>query len=463
MHSSAAVQKKKLKSSVNCRTLFVLPKTGHTLPKTEDPTFLLSRYWKRNLVFVWLSQFLAIMGFTFAIPFAPYFIQELGVTDQRDLNLWVALFSGALPLTMAVFSPIWGALADRYGRRIMLLRSYIGGTILVLLMARAQSVEMLIVLRLAQGILTGSMTAAQTMVSTQTPHKRSGTALGALSAAVFSGTMAGSFAGGMFAELFGYRAAFMLSGVFMAAAFFLVLLGVRERFEPLKKLPRTWRSRTTRMRSQLRPAIPLLGLIMILAFVINFEKPWIPLLVQEIHGEVEGAAAWSGFLFGACSIAGFLAGPLLGMLADRIAPARVARYCALGSGISMLPVAFAANFPSLFLFKFGAAFFAGGIDPMMQIWLSRKVPASKRGLVFGWSTTARSIGWLLAPILGWAATTAFGIRGVFAVTALLLLLLYPLIGLGARKMHSPKRRRSQKYRRMPTATKFDPPASLTTP
>ncbi len=399
----------------------------------SDPGSRTYGYWKRNLVFIWLSQFFAIMGFSFALPFAPFFIEEeLGISDPQALNLWVAVFSAAAPLTLAIFSPIWGALADRYGRRMMLLRSYVGGTILLFLMARTTSVEMLIVLRLAQGILTGTMTAAQTMVSTQTPSARSGTALGALSAAVFSGIMAGSFAGGMFAELFGYRNAFMLSAVFLAAAFILVLFGVREWFEPLNKLPRSWRTRTARVRIQLRPVFPLLGLILLLAFVVNVEKPWIPLLVRAIHGSVDGAAAWTGFLFAACSIAGFLAGPLLGMLADKMSSAHLARYCALGSGILMIPVAFASGFPALFMFKFGAAFFGGGIDPMMQVWLARTTSASQRGLVFGWAATARSLGWLLAPVVGGAVAATLGVRPVFAVTAVLLMLLYPVIGIVAR-------------------------------
>lgn len=393
-----------------------------------------SRYWKQNLVFIWLSQFFAIMGFSFALPFAPYFIQDLGITDPRALNFWVALFSTAAPLTLAIFSPIWGALADRYGRRIMLLRSYIGGTILLFMMSRTTSVEMLIVLRLAQGVLTGTMTAAQTMVSTQTPPTRSGTALGALSAAVFSGALAGSFAGGMFAELFGFRAAFLVAGLFLAAAFLLVLFGVREWFEPIEKLPRTWRSRAARVRVHLRPVLPLLGLILMLGFVVQFEKPWIPLLVQDIHGSVKGAAAWSGFLFAFCAIAGFLAGPALGMLADRMPPARMAAYCALGAGVMMAPVAFAQGFPMLFTFKFGAAFFAGGIDPIMHIWLSRTTPSAQRGLVFGWAATARSLGWLAAPVIGGMVAASSGVRSVFLAAALCLLLLNPLIRYSSRRI-----------------------------
>ncbi len=168
--------------------------------------------WKRNLAILWAGQFLSIMGFQFGLPFAPYYIQELGVTDPVALKMWVALFAASAPLAFAVFSPIWGALADRFGRKPMLIRAYFGGALVLSLMGVVDHAESLIALRILQGALTGTITATQTMVSVGTPRHRTGFALGTLSAAVFSGTMAGAATGGIIAEAFGYRMAFLLSG-----------------------------------------------------------------------------------------------------------------------------------------------------------------------------------------------------------------------------------------------------------
>src|ERR1035437_4579735 len=125
--------------------------------------------WKRNLVMVGLSQFLSMMGFAFAMPFAPYYIQQLGITEPNELKMWVALFTAAAPLTLAVASPIWGALGDRYGRRIMLLRANFGGMVVLGLIGLVPNVQMLVMLRLLQGVLTGTVNAAQTFVSVQSP------------------------------------------------------------------------------------------------------------------------------------------------------------------------------------------------------------------------------------------------------------------------------------------------------
>ena len=140
--------------------------------------------WKTNLIVIWISQLLSIAGFFFALPFGPYYIQELGVRDPDMIKFWVALFGAGPPLSLALFSPVWGALADRYGRRLMLLRANFGGMIVLCLMGTVQSVEALILLRVAQGAFAGTVVAAQAMVAAYTPERSSGVALGSLSAAV---------------------------------------------------------------------------------------------------------------------------------------------------------------------------------------------------------------------------------------------------------------------------------------
>jgi len=100
--------------------------------------------WKKNLVVIWISQFLSLMGFTFAMPFTPFYMQELGVTDPDELKIWVALFATAAPMSLAVFAPIWGMVADRYGRRPMLLRANFGAAVFLALMGSVDSVGLLV-------------------------------------------------------------------------------------------------------------------------------------------------------------------------------------------------------------------------------------------------------------------------------------------------------------------------------
>lgn len=386
--------------------------------------------WKRNFVMVALSQFFSMMGFSFAMPFAPYYIQQLGITEPNELKMWVALFTAAAPLTLSVAAPIWGALGDRYGRRIMMLRANFGGMLVLTLMALAPNVQTLIILRLMQGVLSGTVNAAQTFVSVQSPQHRSGMVLGTLSAAVFSGTMCGAFVGGLFAEWFGYRTAFLASGVLLLLAGLMVLLGTREEFvRPIEEEGDSMEERVRMFWGKIGPAIPILALMAAMGFVLVFDIAWLPLLVQEIHGSLKGAAFWTGSLAATGGIAGFLAGPIIGRFADRIAPPRIGKISAFGAGLMMIVVGLSHGFAQLFMGRFGAAFCAGGLDPVFQIWLAKTTPAASRGFIFGWAVTARSLGWMAAPLASGVVAWIFGLRAVFFAAAAFFFLLVPLIAL----------------------------------
>ena len=389
--------------------------------------------WKKNLAVIWLSQFLSIAGFSFAMPFAPYYIQDLGVTDPARLKFWVSVFAAATPLTLAVFSPVWGALADRYGRRLMLLRANFAGAVVVALMGLTPNVQVLVLLRLLQGMFTGTMTAAQTMVSVNTPERRSGLALGALSAAVFSGGMAGAFIGGFVADLFGFRHAFIAGGGLLLSAGLLVLFGTTESVDregDAEDAP----ARLKPAADEMAAVMPILVLIVAMAFVRQFDSAFLPLLVQDIHGSLRGVSVWTGALSAAGGIAGLLAGPLLGRLADRISPPRIGKLSALGAGLLMIPQGLAAGFGLLFAARFGTVFCAGGLDQVFQLWLAKITPAERRGLVFGWSGTARSIGWIIAPLASGVVAAELDIRSVFFAGAALYVALIPGIGLAVRRL-----------------------------
>ena len=390
--------------------------------------------WKQNFAVIWLSQFISIMGFNFALPFAPYFIQELGVTDPVRLKMWVAVFAASTPLTLAVFSPIWGMLADRYGRRVMLLRANFAGAIVLALMGTVRSVELLILLRLMQGVFTGTMTAAQTMVSVSTPSHRSGFALGALTAAMYSGAMVGAFVGGVFADWFGFRGTFFAGGLLLLGSGLLVTFGTTENF--VRHIPEIEdeRSPVRAHWADLGPALPILILIVAMAGARQFDQAMLPLLVQDIHGSIQGVSIWTGSLSAFCGIAGLLAAPLLGRLADRVPPPKIGKMSALGAGLLMLPQGLAHSFLLLFGCRFGMVFCAGGLDPVFQIWLSRVTPEHKRGVVFGWAATARSMGWVVAPLVSGVVASALGIRSVFFIGSLLFFGLVPLISVVVKRL-----------------------------
>ena len=188
--------------------------------------------WKRNLYVIWAAELAAIAGFSVVFPFLPYYVQELGVTELHEVELWSGALFAAQAVTMTVFAPIWGSVADRYGRKLMVQRAMFGGAVVIALMGFAQNVWQLAVLRAIQGILTGTVPAATTLVASSTPRERSGYALGLLQMAIWTGASVGPMLGGFVADTWGYRATFWVTGGLLFVAGLTVWRFVQEDFRP---------------------------------------------------------------------------------------------------------------------------------------------------------------------------------------------------------------------------------------
>jgi len=181
------------------------------------------RRWRTTLYVAWIAQAVSTMGFTFVLPFLPLYLRELGIADGESVVMWAGLLVAATPVTMAIFSPIWGALADRYGRKIMVERAMFGGAVLLALMGLVQNVHQLLALRLLQGAVTGTVTALVALVSTTSPPQKSGYSQGMMRMAFFCGVAVGPIVGGAVSDSFGYRFSFLVAGVLIFAGGLLVL------------------------------------------------------------------------------------------------------------------------------------------------------------------------------------------------------------------------------------------------
>jgi DHA1 family multidrug resistance protein-like MFS transporter len=390
--------------------------------------------WKQNVAVVWISQFISISAFAFSMPFAPFFIQELGITDDSELTLWVALFAAATPLALAISSPIWGVLADRYGHRIMLLRANVAAMVVVFLMAGVPDVHWLIICRFLQGLFTGTLTAAQTMVAAASPTHRSGFALGGLSSAAFGGVVAGSALGGIVAETFGCRQAFVIASLLFAVSTLLVFVGTREAFERPTRPRRSAYQKIEDVLSHLRPIFFILLVIGAMAVIRQFDVAFIPIWVQQLHGTIDGAAIRVGIMGAACSVAGFLSGVVFGRLADKLSIPALGRFASIGAGVFMVAQGLAPGIATLIGARWGMIFFSGGLDPVIQAWLAKSTSPEKRGLIFGCASSFRAVGWALGALLSGAVVAAAGLQMIFFFGGALFLILAPMIAAAHRSL-----------------------------
>ncbi len=191
--------------------------------------------WKRNLAVAWLGCFLTGAAFSLVMPFLPLYVEQLGVTGHSALNMWSGLVFSITFLFSAMASPFWGGLADRKGRKIMLLRSALGMAIIMALMGVAQNVWQFLILRALLGLLGGFIPNANALIATQIPRHKSGWALGTLSTGGVSGALLGPLAGGLLADNYGLRPVFFITASVLFLCFIVTLLCIRENFTPVAK------------------------------------------------------------------------------------------------------------------------------------------------------------------------------------------------------------------------------------
>src|SRR6202521_3173793 len=184
--------------------------------------------WEKTAWIASATQLFCLIGFGLGLPFLPMYVQALGVTERAQVAVWSGVISGSAALSMAILAPIWGVLADRYGRKPMLVRSMVGGAIVVAAMGFVGDVWQLLAVRLVQGAVTGSQAAAAALVAAATPANQLGFALGLVSTAVQVGNTIGPVIGGVAVGGLGFRGSFLLGGAMLLIGGLMALFWVDE-------------------------------------------------------------------------------------------------------------------------------------------------------------------------------------------------------------------------------------------
>lgn len=382
--------------------------------------------WRRNFYTLWMAEVIAIIGFQAVQPFLPYYVQEFEIADLGEALLWSGRMGTAAGLAMAISSPIWGGLADRYGRKPMVVRSMLGGGIAVILMAYVQTVEQLLVVRVIQGALSGTVTACLTLVSTSTPRSHVGFALGLMQGAFMLGASVGPLLGGPLIEQFGYQTCFLYSGITVVIAGFAVQIWVREDFQRSQQVETSARHRLPG-----RDVWRLLGIkafvilivsVTSMSFTFGFIMPVVPLFVQQLAGPGHGnIVSMAGIIFAAGGLVGALSSAVMGRFSDSIGPKAVLVGGLVAAAVFHLAQGFAQSVTMLgVLFVFGGLA-TGAIRPVANALVARIIEERDRGKAFGIMSSAAALGWAAGPLGGsWIGAT-WGLRSVFFVTAGLFL------------------------------------------
>ena len=329
--------------------------------------------WKKNLWVCWFGVFATSSGLSQLIPILPLYIEEMGVHDVSEIAEWSGVAYGVTFILMAIFSPIWGKAADRYGRKPMLLRASMGMALVLTCMGFVQNVYQLVGLRMLQGTISGYYAAAITLVATQTPKDRSGWALGTLSTGAVAGTLMGPLIGGVVAEWLGLRSVFFVIGILLLLAFLAALLFVSENFVPSEtKAPKSLEVWRLLPHPEIMVAMFVTTLVLQLALMSI--QPILTVYITGLSSDKSYIALISGLVFAASGMASMIAAPRLGALADRIGPPKVMAVALLAAGLLFIPQALVRNPWELMALRFLLGIATASLLPSINSMIRQITP-----------------------------------------------------------------------------------------
>ncbi len=373
--------------------------------------------WKRNLTVAWIGCFLTGAAFSLVMPFLPLYVEQLGVTGHGALNMWSGLVFSITFLFSAMASPFWGGLADRKGRKIMLLRSALGMACVMALMGFAQNIWQLLVLRALLGLLGGFIPNANALIATQMPRNRSGWAMGTLSTGGVAGALLGPLAGGLLADTYGLRMVFFITAIVLFLCFLLTLVCIRENFVPVPKKEMLHAREVFASLKNPRLVLGLFITTMIIQVATGSIAPILTLYVRELAGNVSNIAFISGMIASVPGVAALMSAPRLGRLGDRIGPEKILVVALVISVLLLIPMAWVQAPWQLGLLRFLLGAADGALLPAVQTLLVYNSTNQVAGRIFSYNQSFRDIGNVTGPLLGAAVSASYGFRTVFLVTA----------------------------------------------
>lgn len=380
------------------------------------------QYWRRNLAVCVFGSFTTLVSLSMLLPFLPLYVRQLGVESQSAVIEWSGVAFSATFLGTAVTAPLWGRLADRYGRKPMLVRAALGMAVVMSLIGVAHSVQQLVVLRLIAGLIGGYASASTVMIGTQAPRERAGWALGILSTGALAGNLVGPLIGGMLPGIFGIRGTFFAGAAMIAVAALLTITLVKEDFnrgDAKASATRTASAETPKANYGVVAALLATAMMVLLA---NMSiEPIITVYIGGLNVTPDHVASIAGVVMACSALGSMLTAARLGALADRIGSWNVIVVCLVLTGITMIPQAFVHQWWQLAGLRVLMGMTLAGLLPSIAKLARSAVHESRAGQMLGYLQSAQFGGQVIGPVIGGQIGVLFGLHFVFFATGGVLL------------------------------------------
>jgi MFS family permease len=360
-------------------------------------------------------------SFSLVMPFMSIFVEDLGVKGSQ-VAFYTGIAVAVSALASALIAPVWGHLADKYGRKPMMVRAAVVMTFTMGALAFVPNVFWLIFLRLLNGVFSGYLPNSTALIASQVPPQKSGYALGTLATGGLAGSLIGPILGGFLADTFGIRNVFLLTGGILAIVTFLTIFMVKENFTPVEAGDMM---STKEVFNKVKDKRILYGLF-VTSFIVNVSvqsiSPILTLYIRQLAGNVANVMFISGFIVSIAGVSAMLSSSTLGKWGDKIGNHRLILIGLVYSFLLYLPMAFVTSPWQLAVLRFLLGFGSGALMPSVNSLLTKITPREGISRIFSYNQMASNFGQVAGPLMGSFIAGAISYRAVFISTSICVMI-----------------------------------------